>query len=231
MQTPQESLEDEILSKAASEFQRGGGEVIDVQPAPVKKSGKRKLALVSITSVAIIIAVVTAMNAKEQPKSPLLAEIEAQSSALAQASPESETTVVRPEAEEAEALAATPTEAEEERQAAEPNQESDQTKVGPLAASQTAPADTQGNAKPEPVAETPEPQPSPTQAEKELLAQVERLKAQVQALERERAVFSSSSTIEVAEVLSDGVVIRDRAGRTVIAATGDRIQIKGGRIQ
>lgn len=92
----------------------------------------------------------------------------------------------------------------------------------PSAAAEAAP--------PAPVAP---PAPAPAAAASDALpaataAELHNLRAKVRTLER---VALTPTTIEVAEVLADGVVLRDAQGRTVVVPNGGKVKASGGRVE
>jgi hypothetical protein len=261
MQSPDHSnpnaLEDEVMRRASDEFMAqvgGSAPVLDVQPEtpkasrvkPAPKSKKNIVLIVGgVVAAAVIAGVALTSGSDEPPPSPLMAEIEAASRNLpAQPPEETPPPAAAPQVSEPEpAVAASEAPAQSEPLApSAPSEGAGSTLVATPAELALNPSvapptealptgDTSPAQQPAAVAASPAAPPpvvappAPPAADS---AEVINLRAKVRALE---SAAVATTRIEVAEVLEDGVVLRDAAGRTVVVPQGGEVTARSGRVE
>lgn len=258
---PSNDLEDEVLKSAARDFMgsaAASAPVIDVTPEVRPKSANKPPASKKKTfSLVLGLLAVGAIGAgawmssqpdDAAPKSPLLAEIDAASrDAKLSADPATAPAVSEPSAL-APAAAALDVPAQLPADAPAPAAEAilpdaaasspAGTEADPIVvrpAREIAPAAVPSAAVPAPAPteqpSTPTPPAIPVEAPPvaaATAAELENLRLKVRSLER---AALSPTTIEVAEVLTDGVVLRDAQGRTVVVPAGGKVRASAGRVE
>lgn len=255
MQSPDQpnfnALEDEVMRRASDAFMAQAGAsapVLDVEPEtpkaakpkPAPKSKKNIVLIVGgVVAAAVIAGVALTSAGDDPPPSPLMAEIEAASRNLPPPAPDPVSAAN--ESPEAPAAAEAPEQAPAGQAEPAPAAEAAAPEVliatpadaatpppAPVGAANSAPA-------PAPVAEAaapavapPVPAPSAAPPVAVDTEEVASLRAKVRALE---SAAVAPTRIEVAEVLEDGVVLRDAAGRTVVVPQGGEVTARSGRVE
>lgn len=231
-----DALEQEVMRNAAADFMAQAGAsapVIDVEPEPrprraTKPGGSAKKKVTFAVGLILIAGVMAGAailgGRKETPASPLLAEIDAASKQMPARNEEPAPAESVP-ADASDAPAAPPV--------AEDSAVPPPALVGGGSPHEPVPAEEPPVPAEEPVVVIkPDPallaeidQPRVSAAD---IAELESLRQKVRSLEQ---TALRPTTIEVAEVLEDGVVLRDAQGRTVVVPQGGQIKAHSGRVE